>query len=142
MVTNLDRALAERERSLSGAPSGRAFAYYAIGLATKYLLTGEKKYADQTRDAVQTIMDFDQLVTINEMRRGCILTGVAIPYDVCYDAWDPGFRGGRSTARTIPRRTVTITPGAAVARACWPWQCSPSRLAGRSRSATCNLWAT
>ena len=31
---------------------------------------------DQARDAIQTIMYFDQLVTINEMRRGYVLTGV------------------------------------------------------------------
>jgi hypothetical protein len=87
----LDVALAQRSRELSGAPGGRAAAYYAIGLATKYVLTGDVKYAEESRKVVESIMDYRLALTV-EMRRGCLLTGVAIPYDLCYHVWPADFR--------------------------------------------------
>ncbi|MGA2620976.1 MAG: hypothetical protein ABSF26_25415, partial [Thermoguttaceae bacterium] len=81
-------------------PIGAFTTWHGAGYGFLHQITGEKKYADLARQAVQWC--FDGKVDIDNryawcrpgtgMRAGAILAGVAYAYDFCYDAWPEDFR--------------------------------------------------
>ena len=81
-------------------PEGAFTTWHAAGYGFLYQITGDKKYADLARQAVQWCfdgkIDIDNRYVWNRpgtgMRAGSILAGVAYAYDFCYDAWTDDFR--------------------------------------------------
>jgi hypothetical protein len=81
-------------------PIGAFTTWHGAGYGFLYQITGDKKYADLARQAVQWC--FDGKVDIDNryawcrpgtgMRAGAVLAGVAYAYDFCYDAWPEDFR--------------------------------------------------
>jgi len=81
-------------------PIGAFTTWHGAGYGFLYQMTGDRKYADLARQAVQWC--FDGKVDIDNryawcrpgtgMRAGAILAGVAYAYDFCYDAWPEDFR--------------------------------------------------
>jgi len=74
--------------------------FHAPGYAMLYQLTGEKKYADLARQAVELM--FDGAIDIDnryawfkpgtDLRVGTLLMSVGLTYDLAYDGWDEKFR--------------------------------------------------
>ncbi|MGD0898163.1 MAG: hypothetical protein ABR915_10035 [Thermoguttaceae bacterium] len=81
-------------------PVGAFTTSHGAGYGLLYQVTGDRKYAELARQAVQ--MCFDGKNDIDNrycwsrpgtgMRAGAILAGVAYAYDFCYDAWPDDFR--------------------------------------------------
>ncbi|MFP4105095.1 MAG: hypothetical protein ACLFVU_03300 [Phycisphaerae bacterium] len=66
----------------------------AAGLALKYQLTGEKKYAQQaeklTREHMSTMDNGSKMIRSRVW--GWRMEQMALAYDMCYDAWDEQFK--------------------------------------------------
>jgi hypothetical protein len=81
-------------------PAGSFTTWHGAGYGLLYQVTGDKKYAELARQAVQ--LCFDGKIDIDnryawfmpgtDMRAGSLLTGIALAYDLCYDAWPEDFR--------------------------------------------------
>ena len=81
-------------------PPGVFTTWHGSGYGMLYQLTGDKKYAELSRQAVQ--LAFDKKIDLDNryswfkpgtsLRAGSILAGIALAYDLCYDAWAPEFR--------------------------------------------------
>jgi hypothetical protein len=74
--------------------------WHPAGYGMLYHLTGEKKYADLSKECVEKILngarDADaRYAYVNPngaLRAGPSLGALAMAYDLCYDGWDDGFR--------------------------------------------------
>ncbi|MCH8539648.1 MAG: hypothetical protein LAT58_02640 [Opitutales bacterium] len=81
-------------------PIGTFTMWHGAGFGLLYQLTGEEKYADLAREAVQLAfegkMDRDNryswVAPGTGLRAGTILGGIALAYDLCYHAWPEDFR--------------------------------------------------
>jgi len=93
-------------RARAKTPLGRAALEKITGgiaLGVKYQLTGDTKYADQSRAVVERFLDGDFHIQAPGSHHGMLHWGplweqAAVSYDLCYDAWPDGFkrRVGRS----------------------------------------------
>lgn len=88
---------------------------YAAGHGFLYALTGEKKHAAQARDLVEKQVR-DRLPGPPAWRSGGKLilrvppvVGVALAYDLCYDAWEESFREG--VARELEGKVLEFLRG-------------------------------
>ena len=70
----------------------------AVGLGVKYQLTGDKKYAEQSREFVERLLEGDYSVARapgshhGMLHWAAVWEQPAVAYDLCYDAWAPDFR--------------------------------------------------
>jgi hypothetical protein len=81
-------------------PLGAYTTWHGAGYGFLYQITGERKYAELARQAIQWC--FDGKIDIDnryawsrpgtQMRAGAVLAAVAYAYDFCYDAWPDDFR--------------------------------------------------
>ncbi len=80
-------------------PIGAFTTWHAGGFGFLYQITGDKKYADLSRQAVQFMLDgkysndnrYSWLVPGTDLRCGPVLAAMAYAYDFCYDAWPEDF---------------------------------------------------
>jgi len=68
-----------------------------IALGVKYQLTGDKKYADQSRAAVERFLDGDFHIQAPGSHHGMLHWGplweqAAVAYDLCHDVWPDDFK--------------------------------------------------
>jgi hypothetical protein len=81
-------------------PVGAYTIGHAAGYGLLYQLTGEQKYADLGRQAVEKALDgvrdrddrYAWRTPGGALRAGPALGAYALGYDLCYDGWDPAFR--------------------------------------------------
>lgn len=81
-------------------PLGFFTMWHGAGFGMLYQLTGETRYADLAREAVQLAFDgkmdrdnrYSWIAPGTGLRVGAILGGIALAYDLCYDAWPAAFR--------------------------------------------------
>jgi len=81
-------------------PPGVFTTWHGSGYGMLYQLTGDRKYAELARQAVQLAFDkridrdnrYSWFKPGTSLRAGSILAGIALAYDLCYDAWSPEFR--------------------------------------------------
>jgi len=81
-------------------PLGAFTTWHGAGYGMLYQLTGEKKYADLGRQAVRLAFDgkvdrdnrYAWVKPGTHLRVGSILAGIALAYDLCYEAWPADFR--------------------------------------------------
>jgi hypothetical protein len=72
---------------------GKLNTYPAAGLGLAYQLTGDAKYADQARAAIEDAMAFKNVKSVvQDIHYAPYVLGVALAYDFCYDGWEPAFR--------------------------------------------------
>lgn len=81
-------------------PAGTFTTWHGAGYGLLFQITGDKKYAELARQAVQ--LCFDGKIDIDNryawfmpgttMRAGSLMTGIALAYDLCYEAWPDDFR--------------------------------------------------
>jgi len=64
---------------------------WTAGQAFLYTLTGEKAEAEKARALADTVVNAP-VIKMQELRRGTRYMGVAIAYDLCYDAWPEDYR--------------------------------------------------
>jgi hypothetical protein len=89
------------------APLGYFTFSHAAGYGFLYLLTGNQKYADLGREAMEKAFegyrDRDQRYSFRApygaLRAGPSLGWTVLGYDLCYDGWDPAYR--QQVARAI-----------------------------------------
>jgi hypothetical protein len=83
------------------APVGKTYTlFHGAGYGFLWQLTGEKKYADLGRQAVEKALDGtrdrDNRYSFRDpggaLRCGPSLGAIAMAYDLCYDGWDAEFR--------------------------------------------------
>lgn len=83
------------------APIGKTFTiYHAAGFGMLWQLTGERKYADLSRQCVDRMLEgqrdrdnrYSLLQPTGALRAGPSLSALAMAYDLCYDAWDADYR--------------------------------------------------
>jgi hypothetical protein len=83
------------------APMGKTYTlWHGAGYGLLYQVTGEKKFAELGRQAVEKALDGtrdrDNRYSFREptgaLRCGPSLGAIAMAYDLCYDGWDPDFR--------------------------------------------------
>ena len=86
---------------LAKSPDGSVYTIsHVAGYGFLYQLTGEKRYADLGREAMEKALDGyrgrDQRYSFKQpfgaLRAGPALGWHAVGYDLCYDGWDPAFR--------------------------------------------------
>ena len=91
-------------------PVGAFTAWHPCGFATLYLATGEARYAALARQALELLwsgqMDRDERYgwRAEGLRLGPVLEGMALAYDLCYEAWDADFRA------EVVRRLIDYDP--------------------------------
>ncbi len=81
-------------------PVGTFTTWHGAGYGLLYVVTGEARYADLARQAVELAFDgktdrdnrYAWVMPVTDMRAGALLAGVAYAYDFCYDAWPEAFR--------------------------------------------------
>lgn len=81
-------------------PLGSFTTWHCAGYGLLYQVTGDAKYAALSRQAVQLCFDgkidvdnrYSWFMPGTVMRAGSLLTGIALAYDLCYDAWPEDFR--------------------------------------------------
>jgi hypothetical protein len=81
-------------------PIGTFTTWHGAGYGMLYQLSGERKYADLARKAVQLAFDgkvdrdnrYAWISPGTGLRAGSVLTAIALAYDLCYDAWPDDFR--------------------------------------------------
>ena len=86
--------------SLQKEPAGMFTFSHGAGYGFLYVLTGEKKYADLAKQCTQKVLDGqldrDERYSWKKpgtgFRKGAVHMGLALAYDLCYDAWDEDFR--------------------------------------------------
>jgi hypothetical protein len=91
--------ISDQERA--AMPVGSFTVTHGAGYGLLYQLTGKKHYADMARQCVEKVLagqcDRDRRYCFTQpgtgFRLGLVLQGVALAYDLCYDAWEPAFRG-------------------------------------------------
>ncbi len=117
-------------RSDSKQPLGVTFtSFHAPGFAMLYQLTGEQKYADLARGAVELMfavkMDRDNRYGWKQpgthLRVGTLLGSVALAYDLAYEGWDDAFR--RKVALALQNYDHEVASGG---------QATPDILLGRT----------
>jgi hypothetical protein len=88
-------------REKAKTPFGQAVLAKAtdpIGLGIQYQITGDKKYAEQAREAVDRLIDHKYGATPTPgshhglFHWGWTWENPAVAYDLCYDAWDDAFK--------------------------------------------------
>ncbi|MFP4106022.1 MAG: hypothetical protein ACLFVU_08020 [Phycisphaerae bacterium] len=88
-------------------PRGGYTLWHGMGFGFLYQLTGEKKYAELAKKAVDLALkgqrDRDQRYSFvrpgGKLRAGSSYAAIAMAYDFCYDAWEPEYR--KKVAATI-----------------------------------------
>lgn len=81
-------------------PLGYFTTWHGAGFGMLHQLTGEQKYADLAREAVQLAFDgkvdrdnrYSWIAPGTGLRVGTILGGIGLAYDLCYNAWPEDFR--------------------------------------------------
>jgi len=104
-------------KSPAGQPLGTFTSFHAPGYAMLYQLTGEQKYADLARGAVELMfagkMDRDNRygwkTPGTHLRVGSILASVALTYDLAYDGWTPAYR--QKVARSLQDYNQEVASG-------------------------------
>lgn len=74
--------------------------WHGVGFGLLYQITGDAKYAELARQCVELARkgqrDRDQRYSYvrpgGKLRAGPSYAGVAMAYDLCYDAWEPAYR--------------------------------------------------
>lgn len=101
MLEQLRRLLGSTEQVPGpGQAIGSYTNWHGTGYGLLYQLTGEQKYADLAREAVEMAMggvpDRDRRYGFarpgGKLRAGSSYSAVALAYDLCYEAWDEDFR--------------------------------------------------
>jgi hypothetical protein len=92
--------IARMEAMLSGSPAGNC-ADHAAGHALLFAILGQQRDAEQARTLTRHALDFE-LSSRNWGKLAGSFEGIALAYDLCYDAWEPAFRVG--VARELRRR--------------------------------------
>jgi hypothetical protein len=85
---------------LADAPDGAVLTIsHVAGHGLLYQVTGEKRYADLGRQAMEKQLEGYRgrdrrysLIAPGALRAGPSLGWAAVGYDLCYDGWEPGFR--------------------------------------------------
>lgn len=86
---------------LAGSPAGQVFTIsHVAGYGFLYHVTGEKRYADLGRQAMDKALEGyrgrDQRYSFRQpfgaLRAGPALGWMAVGYDLCYDGWDDEYR--------------------------------------------------
>jgi hypothetical protein len=92
IVANL-RELLKKTVPIEQSQSGetRLAGLWAAGIATQYAVTGDPADAEAARVWVEQLVNLPVL-NMPELRRGTRYMGIAIAYDLCYDAWPEAFR--------------------------------------------------
>ncbi len=90
------KAFLDRFRSTLGYTQhdrGNTISWRGIGLGFAWQMTGDRAFADQARDLVQRcFFSANALSGGQDIHFGPRLQGLALIFDLCYDAWDPAFR--------------------------------------------------
>ncbi len=94
-------------RGINELPMGAYTTWHGAGYGFLYVLTGEEKYAELSRKAVELAfegkLDRDERYNWKsiggEIRVGPVVAAIAMAYDFCFDAWDEDFR--KKVARKI-----------------------------------------
>ena len=81
-------------------PVGTFTTWHCVGYGMLHVLTGEAKYAELSRRAVQLCFDgridrdnrYGWATPGTTFRAGPVLAGIGLAYDFCYDAWPDDFR--------------------------------------------------
>jgi len=81
-------------------PIGTFTMSHGAGFGMLYQLTGDKKYADLARQCVDKMLEgqvdrdprYSYLNPGTGFRLGFVLHGIALAYDLCYDAWPEDYR--------------------------------------------------
>lgn len=102
----------ERLRERASTPEGRAImarfwkvldydahddspkfdSWPAIGYGFAWQMSGEKKYADRAREIVEAKFFQRHPLAGQDIHHGPMLQGLALTFDLCYEAWDEDFR--------------------------------------------------
>jgi hypothetical protein len=93
-------------------PPGAFTISHGAGFGLLYQLTGDKKYADLARQCVDKIFEgqvdtdtrYNYLTPGTGFRLGAVYQGIALAYDLCYDAWPADYR------KSIVDRLQTFKP--------------------------------
>ncbi|MEI7832806.1 MAG: hypothetical protein WCJ56_06395 [bacterium] len=93
VITANLRELLKQDVPLAQSQSGetRLAGIWAAGRATLYAITGDVADADATRTLVAKLVEMP-VINMPELRRGSRYMGIAIAYDLCYNAWSEEFR--------------------------------------------------
>jgi hypothetical protein len=91
---------ASNNKDDESGPVGHYSISHVAGYGMLYQITGERKYADLGRKAMEMTLDgaqnFDPRYGFKNpngaLRAGPSLGWTAVGYDLCYDGWDDGFR--------------------------------------------------
>jgi hypothetical protein len=95
------RPVADGSGPLANAPAGEVFSIsHVAGYGFLYQITGEKRYADLGRQAMDKALEGyrgrDQRYSFRQpygaLRAGPALGWTALGYDLCYDGWDEAYR--------------------------------------------------
>lgn len=98
----------DRPGPLGDAPAGAVLTYsHPAGYGFLYHLTGDKRFADLGRKAMNLILEgyrdrdarYSFRLPAGALRAGVVLGWVALGYDLCYDGWDEEYR--RRAAQAI-----------------------------------------
>ena len=82
-------------------PAGKAFTlWHGAGYGMLYQLTGEQKYADLGKQAVDKVLGgtrdrdgrYSFVMPNGALRAGPAIGAVAMAYDLCYDGWEADYR--------------------------------------------------
>ena len=63
-----------------------------IGYGFAYQMTGDKKYAEKARQLMEAKFFVRQVLRGQDIHEAPQLQGLALTFDLCYDAWDEAFR--------------------------------------------------
>lgn len=91
---------------------GRWTLWHGVGYGLLYQVTGDRKYADLAREAVDKARDgtpnpdgrYGWVAPNGKLRAGPSYAGIALAYDLCYDSWDRDYR--EPLARAIQRKVI------------------------------------
>ncbi len=77
------------KKGLEGNPKFNSWP--AVGYGFAYQMTGDKAYAETARRIIQKV-SIDSRPGGQDIHHGPALMGLALAFDLCYDAWDEDFR--------------------------------------------------
>jgi hypothetical protein len=111
--TTATKAYGEEEKNL---PLGTYTLWHGMGYGLLYQLTEDAAYAELARHCVQKALDgqrdrdprYSFVRPGGKLRGGPSYAAVALAYDLCYGAWDEGFR--QEVARRIQDAVMVSTP--------------------------------
>ena len=110
METKDGKAILDRLREILGR-EGKWTLWHGMGCGLLYQLTGEREYAALARQHVQYARSgeranvdgrYSYVRPGGKLRAGSSYAAVAMAYDLCYEAWDEGYRKG--LARELDRK--------------------------------------